>query len=202
MPLLVEKTLTIKKNGKSLTIDEKLTNEAGSPLNIMWGHHIAFGIELLGDGGQIETSATKFEAESAMPENRFFKPGILQDWPNVLNIHGKQVEGGAILPSTEHFSDLGYLSSFQGDAYYKIHTKQMEFSVHWDKEIFKSLWYWQERYATPDAPWWGKAYAIALEPWTSKWLANPSPQDIENQWLCLAEGETLSTTITAHCKLK
>ena len=36
MPLLLEKTLIIKKGETSLIIDEKLRNESTSPLNIMW----------------------------------------------------------------------------------------------------------------------------------------------------------------------
>jgi hypothetical protein len=202
MPLLIEKTLTIKKEGMSLIIDEKLSNESAGQLNLMWGHHIAFGLDFLGDGGKIETSATEFEGELAMPDHRFFKPGISQEWPNVLDINGKTVDGSKILPSNAQFSDLGYLSSFQGEAYYKIQNKQMEFSVHWDKEIFKSLWYWQERYASQDAPWWGKAYAVALEPWTSKWLASPSPEEIKKNWLHLEAEESLHTTIIAKCNLK
>ncbi|GLR18729.1 DUF4432 family protein [Portibacter lacus] len=202
MPLLIEKTLTIKKGESNLIIDEKLTNESNTSLAFMWGHHIAFGLELLGNGGRIETSATQFEAEILMPDHRLFKPGIKQDWPKVLDINENLVDGNTILPSSKHFSDLGYLSEFEGRAFYRIHTDEMEFSVHWDKVIFKSLWYWQERYASQDSPWWGNAFAIALEPWSAKWLPDPSAQEMKDNWLNIPENGSISTTLTTNCRLK
>ena len=199
-PILIEKILTLKKDSAKLFIDEKLTNESETSLHLMWGHHIAFGLPFLSKGATIETSATKFIAEEAMPPNRLFKPGELQDWPHVKSINNEIIDAQTILKSRDNkFSDLAYLSQFNETAFYKIKTDVMSFSIEWDKYVFKSLWYWQERFATQDAPWWGKTYAIALEPWSSKWEANPTPDLMECDWLKLEPREIIETSLTTNC---
>lgn len=200
-PILIEKTLTLKKGSSSLEIAETLTNESDTELHLMWGHHIAFGLPFLGDGAKIETSATKFRAEKMMPEHRFFKPGIEQDWPMVATIADQKVDAGKILPLADgKFSDLAYLSDFKEKAFYKITTDTMSFSIEWDKSIFRSLWYWQERLATQDAPWWGKTYAIALEPWTNSWTGNPGMDTMKKEWLKLRPRQVIQTTLRTNCK--
>lgn len=199
-PILIEKILTLKKGSSKFFIDETLTNESETSLHLMWGHHIAFGLPFLSEGATIETSATKFLAEEAMPENRIFEPGKTQDWPLVKDIQNNTVDAQQILKSdADKFSDLAYLSDFKEDAFYTIKTNIMSFSIQWDKSIFKSLWYWQERYATQDSPWWGKTYAIALEPWTSKWVANPNLELMESEWLKLKPRQVLKTSLTTNC---
>nr|BAJ46972.1 hypothetical protein HGMM_F40C01C13 [Candidatus Caldarchaeum subterraneum] len=42
----------------------------------------------------------------------------------------------------------------------------MGFEMIWDVSIFRYLWFWQN-YNTPDYPWYGRAWNIALEPCTS-----------------------------------
>ncbi len=199
-PILIEKTMTLKKGSAKFYIDETLTNESETSLHLMWGHHIAFGLPFLSEGATIETSATKFMAEEAMPEKRFFKPGEIQDWPHVKNIKNEFIDARTILKSdADTFSDLAYLSDFRGDAFYSIKTDVMSFSIHWDKSIFNSLWYWQERFATQDAPWWGKTYAVAFEPWSSKWVANPDLELMESEWLKLEPRQVIKTSFITNC---
>ena len=42
-PLLIEKTVTLERHSGVLTIAEQVTNEGAVPIDIMWGHHPAFG---------------------------------------------------------------------------------------------------------------------------------------------------------------
>jgi len=199
-PILIEKTLTLKKGSSQLQIDETLTNECDTNLYIMWGHHIAFGLPFLSEGAIIETSATQFLAEDAIPDHRFFKPNEIQNWPLVKRINNQTFDVSKILKSSdEKFSDLAYLYEFKNDAYYNIKTDMMSFSIHWDKNIFKSLWFWQERYATQDAPWWGKTYAVALEPWSFKWEANPDLEHMEKDWLKLQPRQVITTSLITNC---
>lgn len=200
-PILIEKTLTIKRGEAQLFIDERLTNESGTPLHLMWGHHIAFSLPFLSEGATIDTSATQFLAEEGMPDHRMFLPGQSQSWPMVQSIDGNFIDARKLLPaSAQPFCDLAYLSNFHKKAYYTLQTDKMSFTVEWDKQIFKSLWYWQERYATQDAPWWGKTYAVALEPWTSNWVARPDLELMEKEWLRLAPREVIETSLKTTCK--
>lgn len=199
-PILIEKTICLKKGSPQLHFDETLTNESDTHLHLMWGHHIAFGLPFLKEGATIETSATKFLAENAMPEHRMFKPGEMQDWPMVKGINNEKVDAGKILKASDKkFSELAYLSHFKDAAYYSLTTDLMSFSINWDKDIFKYLWYWQERYATQDAPWWGKTYATALEPWSSKWTPKPDMKFMEEEWLKLEPRQVIKTSFTTNC---
>ncbi|GJM33872.1 MAG: hypothetical protein DHS20C18_28730 [Saprospiraceae bacterium] len=200
-PILIEKTLTLKRGSAQLQIDERLTNESDTYLHLMWGHHIAFGLPFLADGARIKTSATKFLAEPAMPDHRLFKPGKKQDWPMVQSMKDQLVDASKITKAENgQFSELAYLSDFEQRAFYAITTDVMTFSIHWDAAIFKSLWFWQERYATQDAPWWGKTYAIALEPWSSQWRPNPDRKTMDEEWLKLQPREVLETSLVTNCE--
>lgn len=186
IPLLLEKTLTLKADQAELIIEERLVNESNTGLDIMWGHHIAFGLPFLKTGGHIETNASTFESEPGMPDHRRFKKDYKGKWPVVLDVN--DVENNASeIPGEDAspYSDLSYLSGFPKEAYYTLWNKQKDlgFQVKWDADIFSHLWYWQERYATKDAPWWGSAYAVGLEPWSSKWTSEPEKAIENEEWL-------------------
>lgn len=199
VPVTIEKTLTLHKDSACLNVEEKLVNESPTDLDIMWGHHIAFGLPFLKEGGHIDTNASDFYAEPAMPDNRRFEPGKSQKWPLVNNINGQSHNGSLIPPSDiEHYSDLAYLSGFPDTASYTLwnSSKDLGFKVAWDPSVFTTLWYWQERFATKDAPWWGSAYALGLELWTSRWSADPNKAIKEGEWLRLKGNELISTSFT------
>lgn len=205
VPVKIEKTLTIVVDQPTLFIEEKLTNESRTKLDIIWGHHIAFGLPFLNEGAKIETNASKMISEPTMPDHRRFKPGIESDWPMCTNISGKKDDASIIPPvSDPPYSDLSYLYGFGDDANYSIinTVKKVGFSVKWDSTIFKYLWYWQERYATQDAPWWGDAYAVALEPWTSMYKPDALDAIDKGEWLSIEKGEGVHTKLSASVIIK
>jgi hypothetical protein len=200
VPILIEKTLTLEAGKATLVIDEKLTNESKTHLDVVWGHHIAFGLPFLKEGAHITTNARTLLAEPGMPPNRRFQPGITQDFPLVPDINGRPDDARIVPPaSAAPYSELAYLSGFEPQAYYalKNEAKDTGFAVRWDARLFKYLWYWQERYATQDAPWWGNTYAVALEPWTSRWRPDPQNAIDAGEWLHLAAGELVTTRLEA-----
>ena len=200
-PFFVEKTLTLKKDDARLYIDEKLVNESEISLHLMWGHHIAFGLPLVGDGAVISTNATKYVPEKAIEYNRLYENGEYV-WPHIKTKDGGSIDASKIGGlQTKGFSELGYLSDFVDSdfAYYEVSNDRLTFSVQWDSNIFKSLWYWQERYATLEKPWWGKVFAVALEPWTSRWHANPTKEIMEREWLQIGPGESVETHLQTNC---
>ncbi|MBK8501361.1 MAG: DUF4432 family protein [Saprospiraceae bacterium] len=200
IPLLVEKTLTLKHNSCTLFIDEKLSNEGRTDLDIMWGHHIAFGLPFLKNGGFIETNAKKIVAEKSMPDHRLFAPEIEGVWPEIMNQNHEVIDASIIPPeSAMPYSDLAYLSGFDSKAFYTIfnNDRDLGFSVSWNAGIFKYLWYWQERFATQDAPWWGKTYAIALEPWTTKHPSDPLASIAEGDYLHISAETSIQSWIEA-----
>lgn len=200
VPVRIEKTLTLRAGQPTLFIDERLTNTSRTHLDIMWGHHIAFGLPFLREGGRLITNARTMLAEPSMPHHRRFEAGVETEWPGARNISGEWEDASLIPPeSAAPYSDLAYLSGFGEKAYYAIRNeeKNIGFSVKWDGAVFRHLWYWQERYATQDAPWWGGAYAIGLEPWTSRFPADAQKAIDAGDWLRLEAGEVLETGLQA-----
>lgn len=200
MPLLLEKTLTLKKDEATLYISEALTNCGKVALDIMWGHHIAFGLPFLKAGAVIETNAQTFTAEDATPLPRRFKPGSEFTWPNGETIAGLPDDARMIPPvEANPYSDLCYLKGYDTDAFYSIRSKEsdLSFKLTWDGDIYKCLWLWEERLATADFPWWGQCYTVALEPWTSAWTNDPQKAIDNGEWLKIQAGEVITSKLTA-----
>jgi galactose mutarotase-like enzyme len=202
MPLLIEKTLSLQKNSSQLTITEQLTNESGTELDIMWGHHIAFGLPFLKEGAKIQTNAKTMEVHDDILEPRRFKAGKTYNWPQAEDLTGKAFDA-SVIPNTDApaYRDLSFLSNFEtaNKAHYTITNadQKIGFSVSWDAQIFKCLWLWQERNASQDFPWWGKCYTVALEPWTSKYTNEPDKAIQKGEWLSIKAGEVISTSLSA-----
>jgi galactose mutarotase-like enzyme len=200
VPVKIEKTLSIVFDQPTLFIEEKLSNESKTNLDIVWGHHIAFGLPFLTEGAKIETNAKKIISEPTMPDHRRFKPGIESQWPKCKNIDGKEDDASNIPPAEDPpYSDLSYLYGFGDEGNYSIINtdKNVGFNVNWDAKLFKYLWYWQERYATQDAPWWGNAYAVALEPWTSMFKPDAEEAIKKGEWLSIKPDDVIKTKLSA-----
>lgn len=200
MPVLIEKTLSLQADKATLFIEEKLTNESRTPLDVAWGQHIAFGLPFLREGAKILTNARRFYADPAMPANRRFQPGIEWDFPKAMGINGLEDDASLVPPaSAAPYSDLAYLSGFEDEAFYTLKNegKNLAFTLRWDARLFKHVWYWTERYATQDAPWWGSVYAVALEPWTMRWQPDPALAIARGEWLKLAPSEVVATSLQA-----
>jgi hypothetical protein len=45
--------------------------------------------------------------------------------------------------------------------------KGLGFGMVWDKQIFRNVWIWMVYGGLKNYPWYGRAYAVALEPWSS-----------------------------------
>jgi len=204
MPLLIEKTLSLEKNSAQLKITEQLTNESGTQLDIMWGHHIAFGLPFLNEGASIDTNAKIMEVHDDIVAPRRYKAGKTYNWPQAEDPTGKAFDA-SVIPDTSApaYRDLSFLSNFDtttNKAHYTITNAQQKvgFKVNWDASLFKCLWLWQERNASQDFPWWGKCYTVALEPWTSKYTNEPDKAIQNGEWLSIKAGEVISTSLSAE----
>jgi galactose mutarotase-like enzyme len=201
LPLRITKKLRMNSNDPTLYIEETLENKGGTTLDIMWGHHIAFGLPFLKNGAKIETNAREMQAEELMPDQRLIAPGQRFEFPRAVNKNGSKVDVSLISPEDEEqYSELIYLSDFKDvKACYSIRSLEsgLRFSVEWDAEIFRSLWLWQERNGIQEFPWWGKTYSVALEPWTSPWTAEPEKAIANGEWMKIKAGEKIQTKLCA-----
>jgi len=200
VPISVERTITLEKNSTTLHIEETVHNTSATHLDIMWGQHIAFGLPFLEDGVVIDTNAKTMETEPTMPDHHLFKRGEVYQWPMAKSKEGNTIASNKISSrGYAEYSDLCYLEGYNEKAFYTIknEVKNVGFGLTWEGNLFKDLWFWQERNATKDFPWWGQCYTVALEPWTSRWTNEPQNAINNNEWLRLEAGEKRKTKFSA-----
>ena len=200
VPLKIERVFILKEDSAELIIEETLTNTSSTDLDIMWGQHIAFGEEFLSDGARIYTSAASMKTEHQMPDNHMFKRGLAYAWPMAQDKLGNEIDASVILPKDNGvFSDLCYLEGFDSKAFFAVRNEKRNigFSLSWDGDLFSTLWYWQERNATKDFPWWGDCFTAALEPWTSPWTSDPLNAIKREEWKKIRAGEIIFTCLVA-----
>ena len=201
-PLLLERTMTLERGRAVLTLDERLTNEASESLDVMWGHHIAFGLPFLAEGATITTSAQRVVVEGEMDGFTPCRAQVDQNgsWPHVIGANGAPLDPSVVPPrETASGREMAYLSDFDGAAWYAITnaTTQLGIAVRWNSTVFRYLWLWQELGSERGYPWWGRAYAVALEPWTSMPTAGLAEAVARGTQLVLQPGQIVSTQLTA-----
>ncbi len=201
-PLLIEKTLSLKPGLAVLSIQERLKNEGGTILDVMWGHHIAFGLPFLEEGALIDVPARVIQVHAPIPgfEPRRFRPNAQGDWPSISDPNGASLDASAIpAHGAVRAQELAYLSQFS-EGWYAITNpvRQVGFGVRFDPGLFRYLWYWQQLGgAGQDYPWWGRTHVAALEPWTSYPSSGLSEASAKGTTLQLQPGQEIHTFLTA-----
>lgn len=201
-PVALERTMTLERGRAVLTLDERLTNEAGEPFDLMWGHHVAFGLPFLAEGATITTSARRaiVHGDLAGFTPRRLRPGQEIAWPHAATADGATLDLSRVPPKAEsHGRELAYLTDFDGPAWYALtnEARGVGFALRWDGDLFRYLWLWQELGGGAGFPWWQRTHAVALEPWTSYPTLGLPEAVARGSQLTLAPGQTVTTRLTA-----
>lgn len=201
-PVFLERKMTLERGRAVLTLQENLVNESNERVDLMWGHHVAFGLPFLEQGAEIATSARRLivhEEWDAFKERRL-KPGQTTDWPHATASDGTTVDVRKIPALGEaRGSEMAYLTDFDGPAWYAITNveQRMGFAMRWDANVFRYLWLWQELSSGIGFPWWGRTHAVALEPWTSYPTLGLPEAVARGTQLTLEPNQSLSTRLLA-----
>ncbi len=171
-PFFVEKTLSLTPGRAVLTIDERVVNEGGQPMHLMWGQHIALGRPFLDEGAVIDVPARGFIVNDVMDnyEPRRFQVNAHARWPHVPTPDGATADASRIPAVGEQAAqEMAYITELT-DGWYAVTNaaRQIGFGVRFDPSLFRYIWYWQQLDgAGTGFPWWGRLHTTALEPWTS-----------------------------------
>jgi hypothetical protein len=164
-PLLVERRVVV--DGALLRIEEAVTNESPDAIEVMWGHHPAFGAPFLEAGCSLATGARAFTADDVSP-GTVFTGGSRHRWPDATAEDGASVDLEAIPGPDQRLSHLGYLTDFS-DGFFAISNPRLQLGIGltWSLDVFPHAWFWQEVHASPGFPWYRRAYVCAVEPSTT-----------------------------------
>ena len=168
-PFFFEKTLALSAGSAVLEIDEALTNEGEETANCVWGEHIALGPPFLSEdcvidlpGGTVLNDEREFD-----PSNRL-KAGDRAPWPWTEAKDGERIDLSRVPPKSVRAYDMSYITDMP-EGWYAITNQRtgVGFGVHFPKELFNYLWYWQSFGGGFGYPWYGRTYNLGLEPFTS-----------------------------------
>ena len=163
-PYKIERWLALRAGSPVLYIRERITNQAGEPMDCMWSHHPAFGAPFLSEHCVIDTGARTLLAddEYAGAANPL-SPGATYDWRKADEL------GMSRVPSPDQPRDLlAYLRDFES-GWYAITNQQLGMGIGmcWDAGVFPYAWFWQEINSSPGFPFYKRCYVIAIEPASS-----------------------------------
>ncbi len=198
-PVLIEKTLHLRGDRPTLTIEERLINEADESIDLMWGHHPTVGAPLLSPscrfylpGGTVRVpQARTFETQRAAP-------GATGTWPHVAAAVGGSLDLSLMPAPDARTAEMLYITDLPA-GWYAIINDELEagFGLYWDASVFRHLWYWQVARGGYGYPWYGRTYSMALEPWTS-WPGDGLATAVaQGTAMRLAPGQRVETSLHA-----
>lgn len=196
-PFYLEKTFTIRSGQPVLEIEETLTNEGRVPLDLMWGHHPAFGPPFLDASCVVYAPANEVYCDANRGDEARFAAGQRFAWPTGEGAQGQLVDVSRITPPEEGVSDMLFLTDL-AEGWYGVtnHQRGVGFGMSFDTNVFRHLWYWLSLGGTMGGPSWGRNYVMALEPFSSY----PGTLTEVMKWgnhLTMQAGATLSTWLNA-----
>lgn len=187
-PLSVNKWLILRQGEKFFTIREKITNNSEQDLEFSWLQHVAFGEPFLKPGNVINLAAKTAVVHTPEIPNSSLPPGKEFKWPILKDKEGKEVDLSIIPKKEGRAHDLIYITNVEDGWYGLTNTKiKLGFGLVWGKRIFPHIWFWRPLGGAWDHPWFGKAWAIALEPCTS-WPATGLSDQIKKGTAAKLEG--------------
>jgi hypothetical protein len=201
-PFFVEKTLSMEPGRAALKITERVTNEGGQPVQLMWGQHIAFGRPFLDEGAIIDAPARRLIAHGPMDgyEPRRFQPGVVNGWPNAVTPSGGLADASRVPAyGAERAQEMAYLAELT-DGWYALTNpaRKVGFGLRFDHQLYRYVWLWQQLGDIATGfPWWGRTHTIALEPWTSYPTTGLNEAIANGTAITLAPGAQLETSLCA-----
>ncbi|MFN8007548.1 MAG: aldose 1-epimerase [Terriglobia bacterium] len=168
-PFHLERLMILGADAPILTIQERLTNEGSEDMDLMWGHHPAFGAPFLSEHCRLDVPAHHYEADERYdPQNNPIRPGSHWFWPQVEDRYGRKVDLAHPRPAGAGLTMLGYFSGLS-EGWYALTNMQMGIGVGlvWPLDVLPYVWCYQEYNGSLAYPSYGRWYTLAVEPMSS-----------------------------------
>jgi hypothetical protein len=169
LPFRMERVLTLRAGSGALEIVETVENLSAQALDCMWGQHPALGEPFLGPELELHLPPCRIARSpgGGGPPGRIV-PGAAGMWPHLPGRDGLPVDLRRLPPRGQPAADMLFASELrEGWAAACNPRLGMGFGISWPLDVWPYLWIWQELGGTARAPWFGRAYTLGLEPFSS-----------------------------------
>jgi len=196
-PFYIEKEVSLDENSTRLEIKETITNLGSTEQTFMWGQHPAFGWPFIDENTKLHIKgAPKIVMSQGINPSSPIEPGTTGTWPFMRGKDGSQVDMSKAYAHEDRLSMEYGLIGLEEGAYELINEKLgLGFQMEWDLNKYPYLWIWGMYCGHDSFPWYGRAYTMAVEPWSSI----PANYDVALANGCvhrLNAGESTETEIT------
>lgn len=188
VPLRITRRVTVA--GVTLVITDTLTNLAPVEVAPEVQYHVAFGAPLIGPASRLEVAAGQIVIADG-PTGTGLTPGS-HPWPP--QVVGTGLTLDRVPERGRGWSVLGWFDQ-RSASRARIVNPGLDLAVElgWDHHEQPYLWLWEELGHSLEFPWFGRGWAVALEPSSTV----PSPADGEAvPPRRLAAGTTRTTMIS------
>lgn len=197
-PFTLRKKITLRQRVTAIEIEEWVTNDSNEDLPILWGNHPALGGNFLDKNCKIDALADRVYSYT-LPENAQtgqFDQNIEGSWPHLTNKRGESIDVSEVPGPEAQTADMLFIDGFrEGWISVTNRERKVGLAILFDPEVFKTVWFWQMYGGGTGYPWFGRAYTMALEPFTG--IPDPHAADIDHVagTRLVRAGETLHTRL-------
>lgn len=167
-PYLLERVMSLRGGAAILSLEETLTNEAEEELDLMWGHHPAFGPPFLDGSCVLQCGARRVVVDATVGPEAKLPAGADFSWPLGRTRDWEDWDVSRVTPPEQRVSEMTYLTDLEA-GWYALTSRRLGLGVgmSFDTNVFRHLWCWQALGGDFGYPSWGRVYTMAVEPFSS-----------------------------------
>ena len=167
-PFRLNRRMILERARPVLILQEEVTNLSEQGMYYQWGHHPVFGPPFLEPGCLLQMPDCEVvEPDYARDLNRRFALNRPGKFPNLETVEGS-IDRVDLVPSIQtRTEDVLLFGGFtEGMCSLRNPTQKLEVTMRWDANVFPYAWCWQSYGGSWDYPFYGRQYALALEPFS------------------------------------
>ena len=165
-PFLVKRTLRLSNDTAEFVIDTTIENLGQVPVRYALGEHIALSVEHLLPGALELGAATLSTANGEASPRARVAPGQRADWPTALLADGTRGDISHLAADALGTSDVIGLVDLADPTIRLVPEEKAvpPISISWDLAVMPTLLLWFGLGGDMQAPWFGTAKLLAVEP--------------------------------------
>lgn len=166
-PFVMERLVTVEEGRAGISWRGTVRNEGEEPMHFMWGQHICFGPPFIAPGCAIDLPAARVKIPEAVAGTARFVAGQEATWPDLRTADGCTARADLVLPKEARTHDT--YTIFPEEGWFAVRNRDLDLGLlaTWDRAVYPYLWTWQVYGGATGYPYYGRAYALGLEPFSS-----------------------------------